>query len=153
MDNCLYLDELLYAKQMRLPDLIEYVKNPAFTLSDTITWADAARADLITELQMNGCDVMAAKKGPGSIKDGIDLMQSYSKIYVTKNSINLRKEFANYVWVKDKDGINKSIPIDKWNHGIDASRYAELMHKYVTAVITVDFNPNNPNGFSQEIFS
>lgn len=144
MNNCLYLDELLYAKQLRLPQLIPIVKEN--TLADTYVWADAARPDLIVELQLAGCEVIAAKKGQGSIKDGIELMQSYDKIYITKRSTWARKEFSNYVWVKDKDGLNKTLPIDKWNHFIDSCRYAELMNKYVSTELFADYDPNGDDG-------
>jgi len=51
------------------------------------------------------------------------------KLYVTKRSVNLKKEFSNYVWKKDKDGKVLNVPIDMWNHAIDAVRY-RIMTKY-----------------------
>ena len=45
---------------------------------------------------------------------------SESDIIIDKGSKNLIKEFNNYSWV---DKTNRSIPIDEWNHGIDACRY------------------------------
>jgi len=49
-------------------------------------------------------------------------MKAY-KIYITARSQNLRKEFDNYVWAKDKNGNAIEKPIDDFNHGIDAARY------------------------------
>ena len=49
-------------------------------------------------------------------------MKSY-KIYVTARSQNLRKEFDNYVWAKDKNGNPVDKPIDAYNHAIDSARY------------------------------
>ena len=49
-------------------------------------------------------------------------MQEYN-IKITKRSYNLINEFRNYVWDKDKDGNYINIPIDAYNHGIDAARY------------------------------
>ena len=42
------------------------------------------------------------------------------RIVIDKDSVNLIKEFNNYSWIEK---TNKSIPEDKWNHGIDAARY------------------------------
>ena len=43
---------------------------------------------------------------------------------MTKDSINLIRELRNYVWAKDKDGNTLNEPIDKFNHLLDALRYA-----------------------------
>lgn len=49
------------------------------------------------------------------------------KIYVTKRSINLKKELKNYCWAKDKNGKSVNRPIDAFNHAIDGARYL-IMH-------------------------
>lgn len=59
---------------------------------------------------------------------GIQILKQF-KIYVTKRSLNLKKELSNYVWKKDKEGKALNMPIDMWNHGIDAVRY-RVMAKY-----------------------
>jgi len=41
---------------------------------------------------------------------------------VTSNSVNLLDELRNYQWLK-KNGEKMNVPIDTWNHGIDATRY------------------------------
>jgi phage terminase large subunit len=64
-------------------------------------------------------NVAKALKYPGSVQDGIRKMQDY-KIIVTPDSKNTIKELNNYVW-NDKKA---SVPIDEYNHSIDASRYA-----------------------------
>ncbi len=135
-DNCLYLDEIFYAKGLKLGPMSELIKNG--TTPGTFVWADSARMDNIAELVELGCEVWPVKKNPGSILSGLDQMHSYDKIYVTSRSVNLRKEFARYVYSKDKNAENKPMPIDAWNHGIDAVRYAELMDRYVYATFELD---------------
>ena len=56
---------------------------------------------------------------------GIQKMQEY-EIFVTEHSYNLRKEFRNYVWSKDKNGNPTNEPEDHDNHLIDAARYYTL---------------------------
>lgn len=51
------------------------------------------------------------------------------KFYVTKDSLNLIKELRNYTWAKDADGNLTNEPIAKFDHLLDALRYA-LWTKY-----------------------
>ena len=50
------------------------------------------------------------------------------QLRVLKSSTDLIKELRNYTWAKDKDGNNLNVPIDKWNHALDALRYAAYTH-------------------------
>lgn len=61
-------------------------------------------------------------------------MQEYQFV-VDENSINLIKEFNNYSWSNSKAGI----PIDKWNHGIDAVRYSIMYSKQFNQTFDYDF--------------
>lgn len=67
--------------------------------------------------------ITGAVKGPDSIDYGIQLVQQ-QKLYVTARSVNLIKELRNYAWKVDKKtGKSLNVPIDDWNHGLDAVRY------------------------------
>jgi len=46
---------------------------------------------------------------------------------VTSRSKNLINELQNYIWMRDKEGNKINKPIDKYNHAIDAMRYATSM--------------------------
>ena len=46
---------------------------------------------------------------------------------MTAQSTNLINELSNYIWMKDKEGNKINKPIDKYNHAIDAIRYAVTM--------------------------
>lgn len=81
--------------------------------------ADCAESRLIYELKGRGLNIIEAEKGAGSITAGISLLWDY-EIIVDPESHNLIREFTNYSW---QDKTNKSIPQDKFNHGIDALRY------------------------------
>ena len=81
--------------------------------------ADSAESRLIHELRGRGLNIIEAEKGAGSITAGISLLWDY-EIIVDPESHNLIREFTNYSW---QDKTNKSIPQDKFNHGIDALRY------------------------------
>jgi phage terminase large subunit len=90
-----------------------------------IIYADSAEPKTIAELKQYGLKVPVIK-GKDSINYGIQLIQE-QPFKVTSRSSNLIKELQNYVWSKDKEGNLLSIPIDTWNHGLDALRYLFLM--------------------------
>jgi len=80
--------------------------------------ADSAEPRLIDELYRKGCNVVGAEKGAGSISLGIALLQDY-EIIVDNDSINIGKEFNNYVYA-DR---GSKLFVDNFNHAIDSIRY------------------------------
>ena len=80
--------------------------------------ADSAEPRLIDELYRKGCNVVGAEKGPGSISLGIALLQDY-EIIVDNDSINIGKEFNNYVYADRGSKLFQ----DNFNHAIDSIRY------------------------------
>lgn len=85
---------------------------------------DSAEPKSIEELKRNGLDrVKGAVKGKDSIINGIQLLQQY-EIIIHPKCIYIIEELKNYTWKKNKatnEYIN--VPIDKYNHGLDALRY------------------------------
>lgn len=78
----------------------------------------------IAQLRRFGVTALMAKKGQGSVKSGI-LKLKELKVFYTRSSINLAEELRRYEWIKDKsNGSHTNIPIDKFNHAIDAVRIA-----------------------------
>ena len=85
---------------------------------------DSAEPKSIEELIRNGLErAKAATKGRDSILNGIQYLQQF-QIIINPECVYIVSEFRNYTWQKDKDGIYINKPIDKFNHGIDALRYA-----------------------------
>jgi len=62
-------------------------------------------------------------KGPGSVNKGIDWVQQ-QRISITQRSLNIIKEYRNYMWKTDKDGKILNEPDVGWDHSMDAIRYA-----------------------------
>lgn len=94
--------------------------------------ADCAEPKSIDELHGYGMNVHPAKKGPDSVRAGIQFLHS-RPMAVTSRSVNLIKELRNYKWREDKNGRILNEPVDAFNHAIDAARYAAM------------FNQSNPN--------
>jgi phage terminase large subunit len=81
--------------------------------------ADSQEKRLITEVAAKGINMAFAVKGPGSVNAGIKALQGYT-IIVDPDSTEIGTEFNNYVWHDKKSGV----PVDMFNHYIDAIRYA-----------------------------
>lgn len=86
--------------------------------------ADSSEPKSIEEVRQAGIQrIRPAKKGPDSVRAGIQKLQDYH-IYVHPRCTNTLIELNNYVWDKDKDGRVLNQPMDAYNHLMDAFRYA-----------------------------
>jgi phage terminase large subunit len=117
----LYLDELIYQTGLLNSDIIKHCKN----LCDNTTYivADSSEPKSIEDIKRGGIKIKGALKGKDSIMNGIDTLQQFN-IFITSSSTNIIKEFRNYAWDTDREGNKLNKPVDMYNHGIDAIRYA-----------------------------
>ena len=90
--------------------------------------ADSAEPKSIDELKSLGLRVKGAAKGKDSIKNGIQWIQDL-EIIIHPRCVNFLTEISNYTWDKDKFGTKLNVPIDDFNHLMDAMRYA--LEKYI----------------------
>lgn len=88
--------------------------------------ADGSRPETIDFLQRRGFGVRAARKGAGSVREGIARLQSF-ELLVDPGCENVRSELRQYSWPTDRltgqvvPGVN---PIGVADHCIDAIRYS-----------------------------
>jgi phage terminase large subunit len=122
LDNHLYLEELIYRTGLTNRDIHAHFQSFNLDRRDEI-FADSAEPKSIDELHRFGWNVKPTVKGADSVNAGIDILKRH-KLFVTPRSSNLIKELQNYKWVEDKNGNLLNKPIDAFNHGIDAARYA-----------------------------
>lgn len=121
--EALYLEEVVYRTGLLNKDIAMLMEQAGLKKGYDEIIADSAEPKSIDELRLMGFNVKPALKGPDSIRAGIDKLKS-KPLYVTKSSLNLIKELRNYAWVLDKSGKATNKPMDGFNHGIDAARYA-----------------------------
>jgi phage terminase large subunit len=119
----LIIDELLYHKGYTNQDIAQYFTQSGINKSVSIV-ADSAEPKSIEELRRMGWRIEGANKGKDSILNGIDILKRF-RFSVTSRSSNLIKELNAYKW-KEKDGNATNVPIDSFNHGMDALRYLAL---------------------------
>lgn len=118
-DN-IYLKELIFQTGLTNRDIDEKLRFQEIERKEI--FADSAEPKSIEELYRMGWNIKPATKGQGSVNIGIDMMKRY-KLFITKDSVNMIKEFRNYKWQEDKNGNILNVPVDLFNHTIDAVRY------------------------------
>ncbi len=120
-NNSYIWDEILYKKGMSNRDIADVLKMQP---EQVLLIPDSSEPKSNDELSSYGISLVPAQKGPGSVNQGIQNCQDKT-IYITARSLNLIEEKDNYAWMIDKNtGENINTPIDMWNHGMDAGRYA-----------------------------
>lgn len=116
LHECFYLTDI-NGKELSTDDIHSLNSSYIDEMSALIV-ADSAEGRLIGDLYKKGLNIIECEKGAGSVNAGIKALQGYELI-ITPESKNIRTELNNYVWNNKKAGI----PIDDYNHAIDAIRY------------------------------
>lgn len=117
-DGGYILDEVAFQKGLSnkmIADIISnYEKAPVIP--------DSAEPKSNDELKSYGLTIVPSEKGKDSVANGIQLVQD-TRISVTKRSLNIIKEYRNYLWQVDKDGKILNVPEHIFSHSMDAIRY------------------------------
>jgi phage terminase large subunit len=119
----LIIDEFMYHKGLTNQDIAQVFARAGINNNMPIV-ADSAEPKSIEEIRRMGWRIEGANKGKDSILNGIDILKRF-RFNVTSRSANLIKELNAYKW-KEKDGNATNVPIDSFNHGMDALRYFAL---------------------------
>lgn len=112
------LDEITYQKGLSNKQISDILKNQP----QTLVIADSSEPKSIDEIKSYGITILPSTKGQGSVNQGIQLVQD-QRISMTKRSVNLIKEYRNYLWQTDKDGAIINKPEPTFDHLMDALRY------------------------------
>ena len=93
-------------------------------------YADSAEIKSIAELSgpKYRLNIVPARKGSGSIMAGINKLKEFKIYYLEGDALG--EERSEYVWVEERneEGKLSNVPIDKYNHCIDALRYFVYTH-------------------------
>lgn len=121
LDNKVYIDEICYQTQMLTTDIVEALR----PYRNYKIISESADPRLVKEIKNADYSIVAVTKGQGSVMEGLTKMLEY-EICITRRSENIIKEFKNYTYAQNKDGAFLNVPIDAFNHAIDATRYVFL---------------------------
>ena len=114
------LDEISFLKGLsnkQIADILLAQENKVMVV------ADSAEPKSIDEIHSYGVNIQPVDKGKDSVMFGIQAVQD-QKISVTRRSVNVLKEYRNYLWQVDKNGIIVNEPEHTFSHSMDAIRYA-----------------------------
>lgn len=117
----LYIYDEFYEKGLSNKAIAERIKELEYR-KERIT-ADSAEPKSIDELKTYGLNVKGAVKGKDSIVHGIQWIQDL-EIIIHPRCVNFLTEISNYTWDTDRFGKKLNVPIDDFNHLMDALRYA-----------------------------
>jgi len=142
-DGCAYLYRELYMSRRTVAEHAKQINHLSKGEEYAATVADHDREDRAT-LEAAGIYTEPAYKA--DLLHGIGVVKQYLRVqpngkprlYVLRGCTveldsELRskrqptstlEEFDAYQWKRTRDGISKDAPEDKWNHGMDAMRYA-----------------------------
>jgi len=122
----LYVWDEIYQKGMSNRKIHEAITSAGYN-KENIT-GDSAEPKSIDELKGYGLRIKGAEKGKDSVKNGIQWIQDL-EIIIHPRCVNFITEISQYTWDKDKFGNTLNIPVDDFNHLMDAMRYA--LEKYI----------------------
>lgn len=123
----LFVFDEMYEKGLSNKRIADNIKAMGYG-KERIT-ADSAEPKSIDELKSLSLHVKPAQKGKDSVKNGIQWIQDL-EIIIHPRCVNFLTEISNYTWDVDKFGTKLNVPIDDFNHLMDAMRYA--LEKYIT---------------------
>jgi phage terminase large subunit len=141
-DGGLYLNELNYLSENQWREKLTPTELSQINAADEgiVRWlfgklginknnvivCDNNRTAKILALRNGGWEyAIAADKKPGSVIDGIDLLNNI-KVYYTSTSKNLKYEQENYSRKVDRYGVVLEEPEDLDNHLMDPARYIAM---------------------------
>ena len=134
-DDVLYVDREAYGHGVEIDDIpalfdgLDADSRPFGAQSTVRKWpikADSARPETISHIKRKGFPLLGpAEKWKGSVEDGIACLKGFKRIVVHERCVHTAKEFRMYSFKVDRvTGDILPIIVDKWNHCIDALRYA-----------------------------
>lgn len=125
-DNKLYVEHEAYKVGLEIDDTADYIKRYVPGIEKYTCRADNARPETISYLKRKGLPrIKPCEKGKGSVEDGIEFIRSFDQVIIHSRCKNTAKEFRLYSYKTDRQTEDiLPIPVDAYNHAIDAMRYA-----------------------------
>lgn len=113
-------DEITYLKGLSNKQIADIILSQP---EQALSVADSAEPKSIDDIASYGVSIIGAVKGADSIRNGISVVQQ-QKCSVTKRSVNIIREYRNYLWGTDKQGKILNEPEGGFDHSMDGIRYA-----------------------------
>ena len=145
LDGGYILHEIAYTKGLSNKQLADIIlANPVAPVI-----ADSAEPKSIDEMRLYGLTMINATKGKGSVSQGIQFVQA-QRISVTASSVNIIKEYRNYLWKTDNNGKVLNEPEHTFSHSMDAIRYGMQIKANLTPYVPYVQKPYERPGLGVE---
>lgn len=123
-DQTLYIEQEAYGVGVEITETANLFDTIHGARKHTIR-ADSARPETISHLKRQGFNIVAAKKGPGSVQDGVAHLRGYRDIVIHPRCTYTAREARLWSYKVDKlSGDVLPVLIDANNHCWDAIRYS-----------------------------
>lgn len=120
----LYVQSLVYKRGITVDDLEPLMEDIGLERrKDRIVYDVAGKLEG-KMLERRGWYMIECEKGKGSIIAGITRVKKYNLHIVKDGGEVVEHELLNYMWEKDRNDKSLDVPIDDFNHALDAVRYA-----------------------------
>lgn len=125
------IDEILYGRGLTNQNIADTLKNH----DKALVVADSAEPKSIDEIKSYGINIIGCKKKVNQIYGSLDIGSEGSyvkwsigivqaeKVSMTSRSVNVIKEYRNYLWLVDKNGRVMNVPEEPFHYIMDAVRY------------------------------
>jgi phage terminase large subunit len=123
-NNGFIVNEITYQKGLSNRQIADIFLNQP----QTLIIADSSEPKSIDEIASYGTNIIGSIKGKGSVLQGIQFVQD-QRISITKRSVNIIREYRNYLWKTDKDGKILNEAEHQFSHTMDAIRYGLSEYK------------------------
>lgn len=132
------IDEVTYLKGLSNKQIADTLIN----IERALIIADSAEPKSIDEIKAYGLNIIGAQKGKDSVVHGVQIVQDL-RIFVTKQSVNVIREYRNYLWMTDRDGKIINEPEHTFSHSMDAVRYglSSLVNEPISE-LTINLPPD-----------
>ncbi len=143
-DETIYIEHECYAVGVEIDELSQLFDTIKGS-RDHVIYADSARPETISYMRRQGFNIRAAKKGAGSIEEGVQHLKSFKEIIIHPRCTHTAEEFRLYSYKTDRlSGDILPIIVDANNHILDALRYSQepIMKRGVSS-LRIESTENN----------
>ncbi len=124
-NNTLFITHEAFKLQLEIDHIGEYCEKHIPYFKNNRIIADSARPETIGFMRRQGYNVSPAKKGKGSVEDGIAFIRAFDKVIIHPRCKAVAREFDLYSYkVEARSGEITTDLVDNNNHTIDALRYS-----------------------------
>ena len=132
-DDTFYVNQLIYKPENEMKSLVKELEQINFNKSSLLI-CDSKNRDKIRDLRYANYYAIGAKKGSGSVLDGISFINKMNVVY-TRGSDDIEQEYESYSWELDRYNKPTDEPLKRDDHLLDSFRYCASFLKTYLGIV------------------